>query len=106
MQDIDLITKTDPSLEPHTPVAYRKSPELQKLEQMVPHVIRGEQERSRQIDDLQRRVARLESILITHPLHPGGWSGQIGKRFPIVVRKPSTLSILSMTSIPIFSTQA
>ena len=66
MQDINLITKTDPSQEPQIPAAYRKSQELQKLEQMVPEVVRAEQERSRQIDDLRRRVSRLESLLITH----------------------------------------
>ena len=66
MQDIDLATKTDPSQEPHTPVAYRKNPELQKLEQMVPEVVRVEQDRTRKIAELETRVARLESCLAAH----------------------------------------
>ena len=66
MQDINLITKTDPSQEPHTPVAYRKSPGLRKLEQMVPHIIRAEQERDQLLIDLKRRITRLESILRAH----------------------------------------
>ena len=66
MQDINLITNANSTSEPNKSAAYRRSPELQKLEQLSPHIIRAERERDQLLIDLKRRITRLESILRAH----------------------------------------